>query len=95
MTAEMGGVPPRKHPHAASRVYEGEAFIVLPGKGEIKILNEVGSRVWELIDGTRTTEDIVGLILEEYETTRESARADVMEFLEELKANGMLDAEGA
>jgi len=95
MTAETGGVPPRKHPHAASRVYEGEAFIVLPGSGQIKILNEVGSRVWELIDGTRTTEEIVGLIVKEYETTPEAARADVIEFLEELKANGMLDGDGA
>jgi len=76
-------------------VYEGEAFIVLPGSGQIKILNEVGSRVWELIDGTRTTEEIVGLIVKEYETTPEAARADVIEFLEELKANGMLDGDGA
>jgi len=95
MTAEMGGVPPRKHPHAASRVYEGEAFIVLPESGQYKILNAVGSRVWELIDGTRTVDEIAGLIADEYEVTLESARSDVVEFLGDLKENGMLAGDGA
>jgi len=93
MTVHRGGIPPRKHPHAASRVYEGEAFIVLPQSGEYKILNRVGSRVWELIDGSRTAEEMARIIAEEYDVSLEQATGDVSEFLGELKSNGMLAGE--
>ena len=82
--------PPTKHPHAASRVYEGEAFIVLPQFHEYKILNQVGTRIWDLIDGLKTEGDIARIIAGEYEVTLETAMADVTSFLADLKANGML-----
>ncbi len=81
---------PKRHPDAAARVYDEEAFIVLPHKGQYKILNRVGTRVWELIDGTRSTEDIAKQISEEYETTYEGARKDVEDFIRDLGAHGML-----
>ena len=82
--------PPRKHPHAASRVYEEEAFIVLPQFHEYKILNKVGTRVWDLIDGTRTEGDIAKIIAAEYEVSVETALEDVTSFLRDLRTNGML-----
>jgi len=89
MTAEAQG-PPKKHPHAASRVYEGEAFIVLPQFHEYKILNQVGSRVWDLIDGKTSEGEIAKVIADEYEVALETALNDVRQFLADLKANGML-----
>lgn len=89
MTAAAQG-PPRKHPHAASRVYEGEAFIVLPQYHEYKILNSTGTRIWDLIDGSRSESDIAKVIADEYEVTLETALEDVRSFLSDLKSNGML-----
>jgi uncharacterized lipoprotein YajG len=71
-------------------VYEGEAFVILPETSEYKILNGVGSRVWELVDGVRTQEEIARVISAEYDVALETALADVKEFLEELRANNML-----
>ena len=82
--------PPKKHPHAASRVYEGEAFIVLPQYHEYKILNAVGTRIWDLIDGVNTAGDIARIVAEEYDVTYEEAMKDVSSFLSDLEANGML-----
>ena len=81
---------PRKHPDSASRVYDGEAFIVLPQSHQYKILNEVGTRVWELIDGTRTPDDMAQLIANEFEISVEEALKDVGDFINDLRANGML-----
>ncbi len=92
-TGASGGIP-RKHPHATSRVYEGEAFVILPETSEYKILNGVGSRVWELMDGVRTLEEIAKVVADEYDVAFDTALADVREFLGELKANNML-ADGA
>ena len=83
-------IVPVKHPDAAARIYDEEAFIVLPHKGQYKILNGVGTRVWALIDGSRSAGDIATLIADEYETTFESALTDVGDFLKDLESNGML-----
>ncbi|HEY3176118.1 MAG TPA: PqqD family protein [Candidatus Polarisedimenticolia bacterium] len=93
-TASGGANPqteaPRKHPDSASRVYDGEAFIVLPQSHQYKILNQVGTRVWELIDGTRTVDDMANIIASEYEVSIETAHKDVSDFISDLKENGML-----
>ena len=87
--AGFGGVP-QKNPHAAARMYDGEAFIVIPQTSQYKILNGTGSRVWDLIDGQRSRDEIAGIIAEEYEVTLDEARKDVSDFIEALKENGML-----
>jgi hypothetical protein len=82
--------PLKRHPHAASRTYEGEAVVVVPALGEYDILNPVGTRVWELVDGTRTVEDIVKIIVEEYDVDESTAGADVRKLVEDFKKHQML-----
>jgi hypothetical protein len=47
-------------------------------------LNEVGARVYELIDGKRSVRDICTVIVEEFDVDREQAEADVAQFIEQL-----------
>src|SRR5262245_20098112 len=89
-----GEMRPKRHSDAASRIYDGEAFIVLPKQSVYKILNSVGTRIWDLIDGVHTIDDMVRIIAEEYEVSEEEARNDIGEFMKDLAANGML-ADGA
>ena len=79
-----------RSPDAASRTYDGQATIVLPSRAEVKVLNEVGSRVWESIDGRRTLGEILDAVLAEFDVPREKATADVIEFVGALKAQGMV-----
>jgi len=90
MTPAGSAEAPRKNPHAAARVYDGEAFIVVPQSSQYKILNGTGSRIWALIDGQRSSSDIARVIAEEYEVSLEDAMADVGGFLQDLKEHGML-----
>ena len=75
---------PIPHAQVAARVIDNEAVIVLSESGEVEILNEVGSRIWELMDGTRTLEAIAQTLAEEFEVTAEQAQADLAEFVEQL-----------
>ena len=81
---------PVLHPQVAARIIEGEAVIVLPESGQVTVLNEVGSRIWELIDGTRSVGEITKMIVAEYDVTAEQAERDVNEFIQELVENEML-----
>jgi len=85
-----GSHPPRRHPTAGFRIFDGEATIVLPDGSYIKVLNEVGSRVWELINGQRSLEEVVDVICEEFEIGRTEADRDVREFLAALEEHRML-----
>ena len=45
---------PQPNPEAIGRIVDREAVIVLPQKGKVKVLNEVGAAIWDLIDGQPT-----------------------------------------
>jgi hypothetical protein len=79
-----------KNPNAAYRIYDGQATVVLPDLAEVNVLNEVGSLVWERIDGKRTLEQILETVLEAYEISPEEARRDVLAFISALRLHGMV-----
>jgi hypothetical protein len=56
----------------------------------IYILNEVGARVWELLDGKREIENISNIISSEYDIMPEEAERDIREFLEDLNSVGAI-----
>jgi hypothetical protein len=85
------GRPPRRNPTAGFRIFEGQATIVLPDGSHIKVLNEVGSRIWDLIDGNRGVKDLASIIAEEFDIGPDAAERDVNEFLETLASHNMLE----
>jgi hypothetical protein len=87
---------PRRHPDTAFRsVGEEGGLVVLPGRAEVKVLNPVGSKIFSLLDGRHTREQIAEAVAEEFDVTREQASEDLRQFLEELESNGMLEEESA
>ena len=82
---------PRRNRTAGFRVFEGEATIVLPDGSYIKVLNETGSRIWELLDGRRGLDEIASVIAAEYDVPPEQAGRDVREFVDLLASHGMLE----
>ncbi len=81
---------PVRHPRTASRVIDDEAVIVTPEENLVKVLNEVGSRIWELADGTRTVGEIAEAIYIEFEVDKTQAEEDVVKFVEELEKSDMM-----
>ncbi len=57
----------------------------------VNVYNTVGARVWELCDGTRSVNDVVDVIVGEYDVDRARAQADVVAFIEELVADRALE----
>jgi hypothetical protein len=78
------GTIPIPNPAVVSRLIKDEAVLVLPVRGQVKVLNEVGARIWFLIDGIRTTGDIAAIIEAEYAVGSEEALNDVRIFLAQL-----------
>jgi hypothetical protein len=63
----------------------GETVILLtPDSGEYFTLNDVGGRIWELADGTRTVTEIVAALVQEFDAAEVEIRADTEALLAEL-----------
>ncbi len=79
----------------ATRAILGETIIV-PIKGgvgdlnSIYTLNELGTRIWELIDGKTSIDRMIGEICEAYDVGPEEAEKDTIEFLGSLEASGLI-----
>lgn len=75
---------------AAYRIYDGQATVVLPGRSEVQVINAPGSLIWDQIDGVRSLADILKLVLDGYEITREQGEKDLLEFVAALHEQGMV-----
>ena len=89
----MGNDPfPRRHPDTAFRAIGDEGgLVVLPTEAEVKVINPVGAKVFELLDGEHSVDAITEAVVAEFEIGHEEARRDVEAFIRDLEANGMLD----
>ena len=82
-----------KDPSIVHRNIAGEMILVpirqnVADLESIYTLDEVGARIWELIDGQRRVEEIRDTIVEEYEVSQDVAEADLIEFVQQLEAIG-------
>jgi hypothetical protein len=77
-------------PEVVSRLVDGEAVVVHPRQGMIRVLNPVGARLWELADGRRKVAELVETIVREYAVDQERARNEVLAFLADLAQRGIL-----
>jgi hypothetical protein len=69
----------------------GDESVIVPVRNRVGdldsvfTLNDVASRVWDLLDGNNSVEAIISTVCREYEVTPEVARTDVSELLRTLE----------
>lgn len=69
----------------------GNEYVLVPvvdniaDMDSVYTLNETGAFIWEQIDGEKTVRDLIKAVVEEYNTDTETATADLMEFIDEMK----------
>lgn len=87
-----------KDKNLVTRSIAGETLIVPVRSGIadlecIYALNEVGSRIWGLLDERTPVKKIVKAICSEYDVTTEQAASDISELLSSLEAAGLVVAQ--
>jgi hypothetical protein len=75
----------------AWRNIDGEVLVVNPKDSLIYPLNDVGTRIWELLDGKSAVSDIVSIICEEYDADEMAIQNDIIDFLEDLLKAGLVN----
>ena len=78
---------PRVHGETALQKVGGRWVAATPDdqlhsfEGADGVVSEVGERIVELIDGKRSVEEIVKVLLDEFEVPREVAESDTLGFI--------------
>ncbi len=56
----------------------------------ISTLNEVATRIWELIDGKKKVRELKDAILDEYDVTPKKLETDIIKYIKELEDIGAI-----
>ena len=94
MTDQPTSLPnrPRRHAETSFRTVGDEGgLVVIPGRAEVKVLNPVAIRVYEMLDGSRTLDEIATAVATEFDVAPDRALEDVRAFVRSLAEHGMLD----
>ncbi len=75
-----------------------DEFLLVPISNQISgdswlfVLNEVGARIWELVDRGRSVQQIEELLLEEFDASQEQLEKDLLRLLDQLQEIGAIEA---
>jgi hypothetical protein len=82
---------PVKTGRIPSQDVDGEVFAITPDDGVLHNFNEVGSLIWNLIDGKHSLAEIEGSILAEYDVETNRLRNDLTTFFKALGEKGLVE----
>lgn len=82
-------------PGEVSADVDGEVVILSIDSGKYYNLDAVGSRIWALVEAPLSIAALHELLVGEFDVDRETCREDLLSFLRELHACGLLQISDA
>ncbi len=86
----MSDQSPQIAPGIIWRVLDDNVVVVSPTGGKVRVLNQLGTVIWQLLTEGKTREDILTHLVDFYEVSAEQAFEDLNGFLIELKERGLV-----
>jgi hypothetical protein len=80
-------------PNTLSREVQGETVLLQLDSGEYFGLDEIGTRVWQLIVETGDLDRVQAALLDEYDVDPTVLTADMARLVEELSARRLIDVD--
>ena len=83
----------RASPRQVSTQLGSEMVILGVERGQYFSLNEVGAKIWELIQEPHSVDAVCANLLAQYEVSSETLEADVLAILEAMHAQGLVQVQ--
>jgi hypothetical protein len=68
-----------------------EIFVLNPARDNYIGLDDIGGRIWDLIQAPMRVNDLCLQIIQEYQGDRQQIPAELLDFLNELNGEGLLE----
>jgi len=72
------------------RKFENESLLLNVATGTYFRINEVGSLIWENLDGKKPAEELINLVVKHFDVTEAVARQDYQKFIDQLVADNLI-----
>lgn len=79
-----------RSPEQVSGDLDGKVVLLSIENGEYYNMNEVGSRIWSLLEKPTTVAGLIDTLVTEFEVTREQCEREALAFLEQLRTDKLL-----
>lgn len=70
---------------------DGEAVMMNIQTGKYYGLDEIGSRIWEMMERKIQVKEIIEQLQKEYDVSEQQCKTDVLNLLNDLKSNQLID----
>ncbi len=77
-------------PDLVWRLLDDNAVVVSPRSGEVRVLNSLGTAIWQMMVQEQSLATIEDHLVQNYEVDRKRAHEDLQAFIEELRTRGIL-----
>jgi len=85
----------RRQEDVIAQEAKGQTVLLRLDDGGYYAIDEVGATIWSLCDGVRPLHEIVTLLCAEFDAPEATIRADVLEFVDDLRRERLLVDVGA
>ena len=76
------------------RKFENESLLLNVQTGTYFRINEVGSFIWETLDGKKTAENLINSMVKQFDVSEETARQDYQNFTAQLLQDKLIFSVG-
>ena len=84
----------KRNNEAFANEIDGEAAMMNIQTGKYYGLDEIGSRIWELMEQKIQVKAIIDQLKKEYDVSEQQCKTDVLNLLNELKTNQLIEVVG-
>ncbi len=84
-----------RSPDQVSGDLDGKVVLLSIENGQYYNMNEVGSRIWALLEQPMTVAELIDRLLSEFEVERSTCETEVAAFLGQLRKDNLLKVDGA
>jgi hypothetical protein len=79
-----------RNPSLVSSNLDGEIVMMSIENGEYYGIDEIGSRIWELLELPISVNELIGILLDEFDAEKPECQSDTLEFLNELLSKNLI-----
>ena len=81
---------PHRSADVVGRIYGSDAVVISPDQGLVRMFNPTATRIWQLVDGSRSVEEIAVTLTSEFDVDLAQARQSVIRLLTELSEKQLI-----
>ncbi|MCA9950896.1 MAG: PqqD family protein [Anaerolineales bacterium] len=72
------------------RLLDNNAVVVSPHVGEVRVLNGIGTVIWQLLVEKKSPAQIEDFLVANYDVSHADAQKDIQDFIKDLADRGIL-----